>query len=78
MSLLQRLESAQQATSTQGAGEPPGAGTPARVPPPSDPRLAQVAARGDRLRDIRLRLVDEVVGASDTLFDANAATDVHA
>ena len=78
MSLLQRIGSAQQAGNPQGGGEPPSAGAAVRVAPPADLRLAQVAARGDRLRDIRLRLVDEVVGASDTLFDANAATDVHA
>jgi len=72
MSLLQRLEDLQQGADTDKAGAPP------RVPPPVDPRLAQVAARGDRLRDIRLRLVDEVVGSSDALFDAGATTDVQA
>ena len=71
MSLLQRLEHQQQRAGTEEAG------APARVPPP-DPRLAHVAARGDRLRDIRLRLVDEVVGSSDSLLDAGATTDVHA
>ncbi len=78
MSLLQRLESAQQTAETRGAGAAQSADTPARVAPPADLRLAQVAARGDRLRDIRLRLVDEVVGASDSLFDAASATDIQA
>jgi pilus assembly protein CpaF len=72
MSLLQRLEDLQQGADTDKAGAPP------RVPPPVDPRLSQAAARGDRLRDIRLRLVDEVAGASNSLSEAGTATDVQA
>jgi pilus assembly protein CpaF len=72
MSLLQRLEDLQQGADTDKAG------APARVPSPADPRLTPAAARGDRLRDIRLRLVDEVAGASNSLSDAGASTDVQA
>jgi pilus assembly protein CpaF len=72
MSLLQRLEDSQRGADTDKAG------APAHVPPPPDPRLAQVAPRGDRLRDIRLRVVDEVVGASNSLSEAGAAADVQA
>ena len=77
MSLLQRVERAQQGAGAQGAG-PLDAAPAVAVPPPPDPRPAPTAARVDRLHDIRLRLRDEVISASEALFDADAGTDVRA
>ncbi len=71
MSLLRRIERAQQGADTQDAG------AVAPVPPPAAPRAGQVAAREEYLRDIRLRLQNAVSAASDSLFDASAGTDVH-
>ena len=77
MTLLRRLERAQQGADSQNAG------TVAPVPTPAAPKPAQVAAREVLLRDIRHRLQDEVIGAFASLFDpatataATAATDVH-
>ena len=71
MSLLQRLDRAQHGADTQNAGPV------ARVPPPAAPRPAQLAAREDLLREIRLRLRDEIISASDSLLsDAAAEADV--
>ena len=71
MSLLRRVERAQQGADAQNAG------TVTPVLAPAATRLAQVAAREELLREIRLRLQEEVSRASSSLFDA-AATDVHA
>jgi pilus assembly protein CpaF len=71
MSLLRRVEQAQRGSGTGDVGPV------AAVPPPSAPKPRQQAARDDLLRGIRLRLVDQVVNASDSLFDAPAA-ELHA
>ncbi len=85
MSLLQRVERAQQAAAERAAsaGAPEASGMPepgrpsALVPvmAPAAPTSASVQAREAYLREIRARLQTEVVGAFDTLLDV-AATDV--
>jgi pilus assembly protein CpaF len=72
MSLLRRVERAQQALANSGAGAlvPVMAPTvPAAPPPPA----VRTPARDALLLDIRHRLVDEVINAFDTLLDADAA-----
>jgi len=73
MSLLQRVERAQQLGDTANA-------TAALVPvPPPAPRNAgQVAAREELLREIRLRLQDEVMGAFHLLLDVTNPTELQA
>ena len=71
MSLLQRLEHAQEGPDTRRSGEPPSAPKAVALNP------AHAAAREDRLREIRARLRDEVIGASSSLFSAEAAKDIH-
>ena len=71
MGLLRRIEQAQQGADTQSAG------TLARVPPPTAPTHAQVSVREDYLSKVRLDLLDQVIGASDSLFGAAGANDVH-
>jgi pilus assembly protein CpaF len=71
MGLLRRIEQAQQGADTQSAG------TVARVPPPTAPTHAQVSVREDYLGKVRLDLLDQVIGASDSLFDTAGANDVH-
>ncbi len=63
MSLLQRVERAQQPTTGPNAVpvEPPA--------PPPPPTPARVAARDELLRQIRLRLQEEVTAAFSTLLD---------
>src|SRR5712691_787759 len=63
MSLLQRVERAQQPVDNENGGvsEP--------VAPPPAPTPARVAAREGLLREIRLRLQDEVTVTFDTLLD---------
>jgi len=72
MSLLRRVERAQQALAATGSGElvPVMDPTPPRLPP--QPRTP---AREALLNDIRHRLVGEVINAFDTLLD-DKATDV--
>ncbi len=72
MSLLQRLEGVQQGASAEAAGPV------APVPPSAVARRPQAGGRESFLQGIRLRLVDQVVHASDSLFDAGPGTDVHA
>ena len=73
MSLLRRIERVQQGADTQHAG------IVAPAPPSAAPRHPKDrdAAREEFLRDIRLRLRDEAISASDVLFDNAAATDLH-
>jgi pilus assembly protein CpaF len=71
MGLLRRIEQAQQGADTQSAG------TVARVPPPAAPTHAQVTVREDYLSKVRLDLLDQVIGASDSLFGTAGANDVH-
>ncbi|MEA2607432.1 MAG: pilus assembly protein CpaF, partial [Chloroflexota bacterium] len=73
MSLLRRVERAQQALAATGSGElvpvmdPP--------PPPVLPPQPRTPAREALLNDIRHRLVGEVINAFDTLLD-DKVTDV--
>ena len=67
MSLLQRVERAQQAAETPNAA----ALVPVMAPPPPQ-TAAQVSGREDLLRTIRLHLQAEVISAFDTLIDAKA------
>ncbi len=71
MSLLKRVEQAQQRAVAPDAG--------ALVPalPPAPPSPARVAAREELLRDIGLLLQDEIVGAFDSLLDVSNPTDLH-
>jgi pilus assembly protein CpaF len=71
MSLLQRVERAQQEASSPNAGQP----VPVMAPVLAPQTPAQVAGREDLLRSIRLRLQAEVISAFDTLLD-DKATDV--
>ncbi len=75
MSLLQRVERAQQAAELASGGTPPPV-VPVMPPPPPQP-VVRNAARDELLRDIRLRLQAEVVNAFDTLLDVKE-TDAHA
>jgi pilus assembly protein CpaF len=68
MSLLQRVERAQQGASATTPVEP-------EPPAPAEPLSPdRVAAREGLLRVIRLRLQDEVMGAFDSLLDETAAS----
>jgi len=69
MSLLQRVERAQQEAENPSSG----ALVPVMVPTP--PTQAQVAGREELMRNVRLRLQAEVISAFDTLLDAKA-TDI--
>ena len=69
MSLMQRVERAQQAQQAQQEGgepAPPNAVVP--VPPPVN--VASRNVREDMLRDLRIRMLEEVVRAFDAILDA--------
>ncbi len=70
MSLLQRVERAQQSASTTTPVEP----EPVAPPAPQSP--ARTAAREELLLDIRLRLQDEVMSAFDSLLDDTDASNL--
>ncbi|HEX6868131.1 MAG TPA: ATPase, T2SS/T4P/T4SS family [Candidatus Limnocylindrales bacterium] len=72
MSLLQRVEQAQRRVDTPDAAEPPA------PPPPPAVALspAQMSAREDALRVVRVALVAEVSSASHSLFDSPDAADL--
>jgi pilus assembly protein CpaF len=72
MSLLQRVERAQQAAEAQQAGTTP----PARALVPVPPTTPRSAARDEMLREIKQRLQDEVVSAFDLLLDTAKTGDV--
>jgi pilus assembly protein CpaF len=75
MSLLQRVERAQQQLAdTSEAGAP----APTPPPPPAPPSPARVAARDVLMRDVRVRLQDEVMGAFDTLLDIKDPAELQA
>src|SRR4051812_27761640 len=80
MSLLQRVERAQQRAEAQAATPT----TPAQPPepPPTAPAVtlnpAQVAAREGSLRSVRLALVDEVSSESHSLFESTDPADLRA
>ena len=65
MSLLQRVERAQQQANPEAGAVVP----VAPIPPPVAPTQAKVQACEELLHDIRLRLAGEVVTAFDTLVD---------
>ena len=69
MSLLQRVERAQQVADATNPVEV----EPVAAPPPP-PNPGQSAAREELLHDIRLRLQDEVMGAFDSLLDDTDAS----
>ncbi|PYO11985.1 MAG: type II secretion system protein E, partial [Gemmatimonadetes bacterium] len=71
MSLLQRVERAQQEAEIQNAGPTPSALAAAQS------KRIQVRTRDELLRDIRLRLQDEVIGAFDSLLDVTDPADLH-
>ena len=68
MSLRRRVERAQQRADT------PNAGALVPVPPPAPPNRGRVAAREELLRDIRLRLQEEVMSAFHSLLDISDPT----
>ena len=68
MSLLRRIEKAQQAT------EPQGAGAIARVQ--ATPAKKQSSTREDYLRDVKLLLQDRVIGASNALTGASDSKEI--
>jgi pilus assembly protein CpaF len=69
MSLMDRVERAQQRAGATAVEEPVPAAPP--PPPPPVPTLSPdgVARRGELLHEFRLRLQDEVMGAFDSLLD---------
>src|SRR5450759_3766905 len=71
MGLLRRIEQAQQGADSQKAG------ALARVPPPAAPTHVQAGGREDYLSNVRLRLLDQVMGASHSLLGAADAADVN-
>ena len=70
MSLLQRIEQAQQGADTQSAG------AVGHVPPLGGPTHVQAGGREDYLSNVRLQLLDRVISASDSLRDTAGETDV--
>jgi pilus assembly protein CpaF len=70
MSLLQRIERAQQRAETTESGLVP------VIVPVAAPKPSQVAARDAWLREVRLRLQDEVIRASDSLPSDASTADV--
>ena len=64
MSLLQRVERAQQPPNGDDGNKPV-----APVRPPVPPSAAQLSARSEMLRQLRTRLQDEVMKAFDSLLD---------
>jgi len=71
MSLLRRVERAQQALAGSGSGEL----VPVMAPPPVLPSQPRTPAREALLLEIRHRLVEQVINAFDTLLD-DKATDI--
>ena len=72
MSLLRRVEQAQQRTDTPGAV----AIEPFAPPTPAPPTPARAAMREQFLRDVKQRLQEDLNRASSELFKAGAATEV--
>jgi len=70
MSLLQRIERAQQRADTTESGLVP------VIEPSIAPKPSQVAARAEWLREVRLRLQEAVIRASDSLPDGATPADV--
>ena len=81
MGLLQRIGQVQQEADALHAGPvagAPHAGPVAGAPPAADPWHAQGSAREALLNNIRLRILDEVIGASASIFDSDGEADVRA
>jgi len=79
MSLLQRVEQAQKRAEAAEAAEASAlvpAKPPAPAPAPVRQNPAQVAAREELLRDIRVRLQEEVMSVFDTLLDVADPADL--
>ncbi len=92
MSLLQRIERIHEEGDGHGSSavtrlpvpvdpKPTPASDSRPSPPDLRPTLShlrapQLASRGDRLHEIRLRIRDHVIGASSTLFDAESAAEM--
>ena len=77
MGLLRRIEQAQQGADTKSAGtvaRPSSPVSPTLTPPGVRP--APVGVRDDRLSNIKLRLLDQVIEASSSLRDAVDKTDL--
>jgi pilus assembly protein CpaF len=74
MSLLRRVEQAQQRTDTPSAG----AIEPFAPPTPAPPTPARAAVREQFLRDVKQRLQEDLNRASSELFKAGAATEIQA
>jgi pilus assembly protein CpaF len=86
MSLLRRIERAQQRADAPPAAPEAGPeaapraepeARPVAIVPTVAPKPSQVAARETWLHDIRVRLQDEVIRASDSLFETDTAEDLH-
>ena len=73
MSLLQRVERAQQGVASPKAGTT--AGTMVPVGPAEPPKPARVPAREEALREIRVSLQDEAIRAFDALREASSAAE---
>jgi pilus assembly protein CpaF len=77
MGLLRRIEQAQQGADTKSAGTVARPSSPvAPTPAPPGVRPAPVGVRDDRLGNIRLRLLDQVIEASSALRDAADKADL--
>ena len=70
MSLLRRIERVQQEADTRSAV------TATRVPIPVA-RKPQVASREESLREVKLRLMDQIASASDSPFEGAGESDIH-
>ena len=75
MSLMQRVERAQQEAERQKSGEGAGAAI-VRTSPPIPPRGSLVPAREELLRGIRERLQREVIGAFDDMVEGADPVDL--
>ena len=78
MSLSQRVEKAQQQAEQAEAEKPKRTVDPGRALVPARPETPRNPAREEMLRDIRLRLVAETIGAFDPKLDPKNAVGVRA
>ena len=76
MSLSQRVEKAQQQAENAKAAKPAPTADPNRALVPARPQAPRNPAREEMLRDIRLRLVAETIGAFDPKLDVKNPADV--
>ena len=78
MSLKQRVEQAQHQGENTAAHDPVRTADPGRALIPTRPQTPRNPAREEMLKGIRVRLVDETVGAFDPKLDVKNAADVRA